>query len=99
MVSGRTLWEELCFRYCRGVDAVKQMQKTWDSVEKYVDRERFTAVKMLLEIQVQEAMWWRDACILYFQTFSKQPLPAFCPPPDHPLEYYQNLRFFYVPGN
>jgi len=99
VVSGRTLWEELCFRYCRGVDEVKQMQATWDSVEKYVDRERFTAVKMLLGIQVQEAIWWRDACILYFQTFSKQPLPAFCPPPEHPLEYYQNLRFFYVPGN
>jgi len=99
LASGRTLWDELCFRYCRGVDAVKQMQEIWDSVEKYVDRERFEAVKMLLGIQVQEAIWWRDACILYFQTFSRQPLPAFCPPPEHTLEYYQNLRFYYVPGN
>jgi len=99
LASGRTLWEELCLHYCRGVDSVQQMLNTWDSVGKYIDHERFTSVKMLLDIQFREAVWWRDACLLYFQTFSQQPLPSFCPPPEHSLEYYENLRFFYVPGN
>lgn len=99
LTSGRTLWEELCYRYCSGVNSVKQMQQIWDSAEQFVDEERFRAVKMLLNIQYQEAVWWHDACILYFQTFSKLPVPAFCPRPLYSLEYYQNLRFYYVPGN
>ena len=30
----------------------------------------------LLAIQEREARWWRNACLLYFQTFSRRPLPA-----------------------
>ncbi|RZK55124.1 MAG: alpha-glucuronidase, partial [Hymenobacter sp.] len=29
-----------------------------------------------LQIQQQEAYWWRDACVLYFQTLARQPVPA-----------------------
>ena len=46
----------------------------------------------------QEAQWWRDACIAYFQSFSKRPLPAGFAPPEHPLEYYKSLKFPYAPG-
>ena len=41
-----------------------------------MDAERFAQVAAFLAIQEQEAQWWRDACIAYFQTFSKRPLPA-----------------------
>ena len=92
MQSGRTLWDELCFKYNQGVAQVRRMQITWDSLTSYVDRGRFEHVKTLLAIQEKEARWWRDACLLYFQTFSKMPIPAEYEPPAESLEYYQNLK-------
>jgi alpha-glucuronidase len=49
-------------------------------------------------VQHQEATWWRDACLLYFQQFSKQPLPTGIPRPARTLEDYQRLEFPYAPG-
>jgi alpha-glucuronidase len=99
MKSGRTVWEELCYKYNLGVDSVRWMQKTWDGVKNYLDEERFEQVKMLLAVQEKEAVWWRNACLLYFQTFSKMPIPPNYEKPDHDLEYYKALRFPYAPGN
>ena len=48
----------------------------WNRLKKYIDDERFEQVKMLLAIQEKEAVWWRNACVFYFQTFSKMPIPA-----------------------
>jgi alpha-glucuronidase len=98
MASGRILWDELVFRYTRGVEVVSQMRRTWAGLEPYVDSGRFAQVAAFLAIQEQEAQWWRDACIAYFQTFSKRPLPAGFAPPAHSLEYYQALKFPYAPG-
>jgi alpha-glucuronidase len=99
MKSGRTLWEELCYKYYQGIDSVRAMAKQWDAMEKYIDKERFNQVKMLLGIQVKEAIWWRNACLLYFQTFAKMPLPVGYEKPDQTLEYYKGLRFPFAPGN
>jgi alpha-glucuronidase len=99
MKSGRTLWQELCFKYDAGVDSVKQMQEEWNHLSGYIDNERFRQVQMLLGIQLDEARWWRNACLLYFQSFSRMPLPAGSEQPDHTLEYYKNLRFPFAPGN
>ncbi len=98
VASGRILWDELVYRYTRGVEIVSQMRRTWAGLESYVDAGRFAQVAAFLAIQEQEAQWWRDACIAYFQTFSKRPLPAGFAPPRHPLEYYQALKFPYAPG-
>ncbi|HMU46695.1 MAG TPA: alpha-glucuronidase family glycosyl hydrolase [Chitinophagaceae bacterium] len=99
MKSGRTLWEELCYKYNLGVEEVKEMQQLWNSTKDFVDPQRFDHVKMLLAIQVKEAKWWRDACLLYFQTFSKMPIPAQYEQPDQTLDYYKSLRFPFAPGN
>ena len=99
MKSGRTLWEELCYKYYSGVDSVRRMQKEWNSLEKQVDKQRFQQIKMLLAIQEKEAVWWRNSCLLYFQTFSKMPIPPNYEKPDHTLEYYKNLNFPFAPGN
>lgn len=96
--SGRTLWEELCFKYNEGVAQVRQMQADWDSLVEFVDAARFEHVRALLAIQEKEARWWRDACLLYFQTFSKQPIPAEYEQPAESLEYYMNLQHYFVPG-
>jgi alpha-glucuronidase len=99
MKSGRTLWEELCAKYYEGVNSVRAMQKSWNNMKPYVDAERFEQVRMLLAIQEKEAVWWRNSCLLYFQTFSGMPIPAQYEQPDKTLEYYKNLRFPFAPGN
>jgi len=75
MKSGRTLWDELCYSYDKGVQQVRDFQKTWDKLQPYVDIERFTAVQHKLRSQSLNAILWKDACLLYFQQFSKMPIP------------------------
>jgi alpha-glucuronidase len=96
--SGRTLWHEMVLRYTRGVDQVRKMRDTWATLKPHVDEARFTQVAAFLEIQLEEAQWWRDACIAYFQSVNQLPLPAGVAPPKHPLEYYKSLKFPYAPG-
>ena len=98
MASGDTLWNELVKHYYRGVDEVIEMQKQWLALEGKIDSNQFNQVRMALAIQVKEAKWWRDASVLYFQTFSKRPLPEGFAAPEKTLEYYQSLSFPYSPG-
>jgi alpha-glucuronidase len=98
MPSGKTLWEELVSHYYRGVDSVRNMQKTWSLMQGKIDESRFNEVKQLLSIQEQEAVWWRNACVLYFQSFSKMPIPAGCEKPDHDLNYYRSQKLYFLPG-
>ncbi len=96
--SGRILWDELCYRYAEGVNEVRDMQQTWEQQQNHVDPERFKHVQTFLKIQEKEARWWRDACLLYFQTFSKRPIPAGLEKPAHDLEYYQRIEPKFAPG-
>ncbi|MET1162309.1 MAG: alpha-glucuronidase family glycosyl hydrolase [Pseudoxanthomonas sp.] len=97
--SGRPLWDELVFRYTRGVDYVRAMRATWDGLAPYVDTERHAQVAAFLGIQEQEAQWWRDASIAYFQTFSRRALPAGFAAPARTLDYYKALEFPNAPGD
>ncbi len=99
MQSGKTLWNELCYRYYKGVDSIKAIQHQWNTLEKFIDNERFNLVKQLLNIQVKDAIWWRNACLLYFQSLNKMPIPANYEKPNKSLEYYKSLRFPFAPGN
>ncbi len=96
--SGNTLWDELCLRYQQGVDTVAWMLSEWQQLKNKIDNEQFRQVEMLLKIQLNEAVWWKDACLSYFQTFSKRPFPPQIQKPKYNLEYYKNLKFYYVPG-
>ncbi|MGF6930627.1 alpha-glucuronidase [Chitinophaga sp. W2I13] len=98
MKSGNSLWEELCYQYYKGAERAGKMQDTWKSLQPFVDPQRFEQVTMLLKIQQEEAIWWRNACILYFQTFNKMPIPAAYEQPGKTLEYYKSLRFPFAPG-
>jgi alpha-glucuronidase len=98
MASGKTLWEELCAQYYAGVDSVRAMQKTWKTLQSYIDPERYEQVQQLMAVQEKEAVWWRNACLLYFQSCSRLPIPAGYEQPDQTLEYYRSLRFPYAPG-
>jgi alpha-glucuronidase len=98
MRSGRTLWEELLARYQAGVEQVRRMQASWAGLSGHVDPERYEQVRAFLAIQGKEACWWRDASVLYFQTFSGMPLPEGYEKPAHDLEYYEQLTNRYAPG-
>lgn len=99
MHSGRTLWNELCYRYNTGVDSVRSFIKQWNSLKNNIDEDRFTQVNQLLNVQLKDAIWWRNACLLYFQTFSKKPIPANYEQPDKTLDYYKSIRILFAPGN
>ncbi|MGC4037012.1 MAG: alpha-glucuronidase family glycosyl hydrolase [Chitinophagaceae bacterium] len=99
MKSSRTLWNELCYRYYTGAAQVKKMQETWTSVQSKIDLHRYNHVAELLEIQHNEAVWWRNACLLYFQTFSNMPIPSQYEQPDHSLDYYKAIKLTRSPGH
>jgi len=98
MPSGRTLWAELLAHYDSGVAAVADMQQRWQRLKPLVDARRHQEVAQRLAVQRQEAQWWRDASIAYFQSVSRLPLPAGVQAPPHSLEYYKSLRFPFAPG-
>ncbi|WP_319226331.1 alpha-glucuronidase [Draconibacterium orientale] len=75
MKNGRTLWNGLCYRYDEGVKQVRDFQRIWDKAERFVDAERFAAIQHKLTKHSLDAQEWKDACLLYFQQFSKQPIP------------------------
>ena len=75
------------------------MQRNWDSLAGHVDAERHAHVQGLLRRQESDARDWRDACLLYFQQFSRRPLPAGVEPPRHDLDYYKAIKLRYVPGH
>jgi len=75
MKDGKSLWDEMCYRYDKGVHQVRDFQKTWDKVEAYVDKQRFTEVQQKLRKQEINSVVWKDACLLYFQQFSRMPIP------------------------
>ncbi|HEY4941714.1 MAG TPA: alpha-glucuronidase family glycosyl hydrolase [Rhizomicrobium sp.] len=99
MKSGRTLWDELVIRYDGGVAATGRARETWAAMKPYVDAQRFAEETAFLAIEEKEARWWRDACIAYFATFSKMPLPAGHAPPPQTLDYYKAIAYPYVPGH
>ena len=92
MKSGRTLWNELCYTFQEGIDEARGFIGTWESVEKYVDPYRYGQVHEKLIRQAKDAIWWRDALMLYFQQYSKMDIPADCTQPQHTLDELRRFR-------
>ena len=90
--NGKTLWDNMCYAYDSGVQEVREYQKIWDKLEKYVDEERFRHVQSKLKIQSRDAIWWKDACLLYFQTYSQKTIPFDIERPIHELEDLKKIR-------
>ncbi len=89
MQSGNTLWDEMALHYQRGVEWVRATRKQWNELSGVIDAERHDAVASKLAIQERDAVWWRDACLSYFQTFSRRPLPPGVEAPARSLEEYK----------
>jgi len=87
--SGRTLWDEMTLHYQHGVTWVRSTRKDWDALSDKIDPDRHAAVAKKLTIQERDAIWWKDACLTYFQTFSERSLPAGVEKPAKTLAEYQ----------
>lgn len=96
--NGQTLWNGLGLKYQEGVNQVRGMQATWESLKPYVDEERFKSVDQSINIQLKEAIWWKNACMLYFQEHSKLDFPEEMEKPMETLDYYKSLKFPFAPG-
>ena len=92
MKSGRTFWDELCHKYDEGVHQARHFLAVWDAVQPYIDSQRFNEIQRKLRIQARDAEWWRDACLLYFQTFSHRPIPQDIEHPVHNLDEMMKFR-------
>ncbi len=92
MNDGKTMWDTLCYKYNSGVQQVREYQKVWDRMEQYVDSRRLEEVQSKLKIQARDAVWWRDACLLYFQTFSKKPIPYDLERPIYELDDLMKIK-------
>ncbi len=73
MKSGRTFWQELCFRYDRGAEQAAWMKKEWESLKGQVDDEIYGAVEQKLTVQAREAREWGNASLAYFWTLERSP--------------------------
>ena len=49
-------------------------------------------VQSALKIQARDAVWWKDACLLYFQKFSSMPIPYEIERPIHELKDLQKIH-------
>ncbi|MEP6901728.1 MAG: alpha-glucuronidase family glycosyl hydrolase [Actinomycetota bacterium] len=91
MKSGRILWDEMALKYQSGVDWARKARKDWDSLKGVIDSQRHLAIAKKLAIQERDAIWWKDASLAYFQTFSKLPLPGCVEKPQRTLEEYKTI--------
>lgn len=89
--SGRTLWDELCLHYERGVLAAEDYRRRWQEAVPYIEPALHTDVAERLRTQAADARWWKDACLQYFREFSRLPYPAGVTPPARPLDELKKI--------
>ena len=70
MGSGRTLWEEMQYRYNRGVSEVEEFCRIWQEAKTEIDEQRWREVDDRMQHQLQNAREWRDVCLKYFGSFA-----------------------------
>lgn len=90
--GGVTLWDKLCQTYDNAVSKAGDFVKTWESMKPYVDERRYNVQLQSFSQQAADAWWWRDACLLYFQTFSALPFPQGSPAPHYDLDVLKSFN-------
>ena len=56
-------------------------------------------VQSKLKIQSKDAVWWKDACLLYFQTFSNMPIPYDIERPIYELNELKKIKLDLIHHN
>lgn len=68
--SGKTVIQHIYDSHFRGVAAVKELQGHWQKVEGKVEEKIYQNVKERLEMQLENAVEWRDQINTYFHRMS-----------------------------
>ena len=68
--SGRTIMEELSYRYQRGVNEVEDFIAIWQEAKPFIDDQRWQEVNEKLKIQLDNAREWQRVCTTYFSSFT-----------------------------
>ena len=71
---------------------VRSFQKGWEQAKKFVDAERFNDVQSRLKVQARDAVWWKDACLLYFMEYSGMRIPYDIECPIHELDDLKQVK-------
>ncbi|MFV0291527.1 MAG: alpha-glucuronidase family glycosyl hydrolase [Mangrovibacterium sp.] len=93
LFNGNTVWQQMCYQYQFGVDKVREFNQIWEIHKESIDEQLHAEIAMKLKKQLEEAIWWHDACLLYFQTFSNQPFPKGVEEPASQLEDLKKIKF------
>ncbi len=72
MKSGRNVYEELQYRYNRGVSEVEDFIRIWNEAKPAIDDQRWKEVDERMQHQLENALEWRDTCLNYFGSFIKK---------------------------
>ena len=70
--SGRTVYEEMQYRYTRGVNEVEDFIRIWNEAKPYIDDQRWQEVDARLQHQLENANLWKNTCLDYFGSFVKE---------------------------
>ena len=70
-LSGRTLWEEMQYRYQRGVSEVEDFVRIWQQLKPCIDDQRWQEVDAKLQKQLRNAREWQQVCTNYFRQFAE----------------------------
>lgn len=70
--SGRTVYEEMQFRYNRGVKEVEDFIQIWNEAKPLIDEQRWQEIDQRMQHQLGNACEWRDTCLKYFGSFTAQ---------------------------
>lgn len=71
MKSGRTLINELDYRYQQGVNEVIDFIAIWQQAKPYIDQQRWQEVNDRLTTQLVDAREWQRVCMNYYKSFSE----------------------------
>lgn len=64
--SGKILIQHIYDSHFEGVAQVKEFKKQWLSLKAHIDEERFSNVLNRLDVQIKDAIEWRDVVNTYF---------------------------------
>ena len=70
--SGRAVYEEMEYRYTRGVHEVEDFIRIWQEAKPYIDEQRWQETDQRLQHQLENAKQWQKVCLDYFGSFTKQ---------------------------
>ncbi len=70
--SGRTVYEEMEYRYGRGVKEVEDFVRIWQEAKPFIDEQRWQETDARLQHQLENAKQWQKVCLDYFGSFTQK---------------------------